>query len=743
MRNLTKVLCFALTLLMLLGLVACKPAGDNGDVTTGAQGGETNAPGGDGTEPEINWDEYFAKSTEIYNANLGEFYTAYKAAKEATDVSTRWALMAVAEAKLLEAAVMLPLGTNGGNYAISRVAPYTASTTLWGNDSDRFHNMIVVNESPLTAEQRTHLKELWNATTTTNGAIYEAAVKDYLTEQGFTFNRTYALGYSSDPQTWDAHATSRSADSEAIVNTYDGLIEYDSKNVMQPALATEWSVSEDGLTYTFKIRQGVKWVDSQGNELCELKASDFVAGMRHVLDAQGGLEYLLEGLLVNASEYIKGQVTDFTQVGVKAVDDYTLTYTLTAPATYFTSMLSYNCFAPLCESYYKSQGGVFGQDAYAAAAETMSYGTSPEKIAYCGPYVVSNCTAKNTIVFEKNEKYWNKDNINIDKIQWLFNDGQDTMKSYNDMKANTIAGAGLNANALQQAKTDKVPGTDKTYFEAYCYVSGTDATSFMAFFNLNRQQFQNGADGMLASAQDEDDATRINAAMQNVHFRRALVYSLDRAAYNAQSVGEELKLNSLRNSYTPANFVYLENEVTIKINNKDVTYPAGTAYGKVMQDQLDADGVLKVTVYDPEAENIGDGYDGWYNPEEAKEELKKAIDELKAAGITVDAKNKLTIDLPAYIGNATYYNRAMAMKKSLEACLTDDDGNSLVTVKFLGANTGTEWYNAGYYTDYGYEANYDIYDVSGWGPDYGDPQSYLDTFLPDTAGYMVKCIGIF
>ena len=50
---------------------------------------------------------------------------------------------------------------------------------------------------------------------------------------------------------------------------------------------------------------------------------------------------------------------------------------------------------------------------------------------------------------------------------------------------------------------------------------------------------------------------------------------------------------------------------------------------------------------------------------------------------------------------------------------------------------------AGYRTSYGYEANYDIYDVSGWGPDYGDPQSYLDTMLPLYAGYMTKCIGVY
>ena len=54
-----------------------------------------------------------------------------------------------------------------------------------------------------------------------------------------------------------------------------------------------------------------------------------------------------------------------------------------------------------------------------------------------------------------------------------------------------------------------------------------------------------------------------------------------------------------------------------------------------------------------------------------------------------------------------------------------------------------EKYYAGYYVNYGYEQNYDVYDVSGWGPDFGDPCSYLDTMLPDYEGYMTKCFGIF
>ena len=108
--------------------------------------------------------------------------------------------------------------------------------------------------------------------------------------------------------------------------------------------------------------------------------------------------------------------------------------------------------------------------------------------------------------------------------------------------------------------------------------------------------------------------------MQNVHFRRAIAMAFDRASYNAQSVGEDLKLNSLTNSYTPGKFVALEEDVTVEINGKSKTYPAGTYYGQIMQDQIDADGV-KITVWDPTADGgVGSstGFDGWYNVQNAQ-----------------------------------------------------------------------------------------------------------------------------
>lgn len=733
MKNLKRVLCALLALVMVLGFVGCK--NNNGDDKTTPAPNNTTKPAESvvpattvPTTP-LPTGDYNAMSEAIYDAQLGAFNTLYQAAKEEQNVSKRYALMAQAEAKLLEAAVLIPGTTNGGNYGLSRVAKRSASTVLWGNDSDRFHNVLVTTEL-ISAEDQTHLKAMWNEVRGTG--TYSQKATDYLKEKGYTLKDTYNMGYVGDPKTWDALATSRSADSEAIVNTYDGLVEYDNENELKPALAESWEVSEDGKTYTFHIRQGAKWVDAQGREVADVKADDFVAGMQHMLDAGGGLEYLVENIIVNALEYNKGDVTDFAEVGVKATDDNTVVYTLCQPTSYFITMLGYNVFAPMSRTYFESKGGVFGKDDYKTAVDagTVKYGQTVNDIAYCGPYTVTNHTAENTIVFQANPTYWNKDNITIKTLTWKYNDGQDPTKAYEDTKAGTLDGCGLSSASLEACKADG-------NFEKYCTVSDTDATSFVLFLNLNRNAYANVNDATKAvSTMTDDQKKRTDAAMLNVHFRRAIGMGLDIATYNGQVVGEELKLNSVRNSYTPGNFVALEEDVTIEINGESKTFAKGTYYGEIMQAQIDADGV-KIKVWDAENQT-SDGFAGWHNPANAYEELQQAITELKEFGVEISKDNPIVLDLPYFSGSDIYTNRAQTLKQSVEEAL-----QGCVMVNLVNCEKQEDWLYAGYLTETGKDSNYSLYDVSGWGPDYGDPATYLDTMLGDGAGYMAKCLGLF
>ena len=731
--NAKKILCLVLALVMALTAVAC---GNKEPAAT--QPAATQPAATDAAPEEVVYvdpyeeyaDDYDALSQAIYDDVLGEFYTVYEDAKAATSIAERYAKMAIAEAKLMTSGVFLPLGSNGGNYAISRVAPYTATSVLFGNDSYRYHNVVIANE-PIKTVERDELKAKWAELKGTG--TYEAFAKQYLTEKGYSLKDTYTLGYASDPQTWDALATSMAADAEAIVNTYDGLVEYDMENQLKGALAESWEVSADGLKWTFKIRQGQVWVDSQGRKVDDITADDFVAGMQHMLDSSDGLQYLVDGIIVNAGEYTNGDVTDFAEVGVKALDDYTLEYTLCQPTAYFDTMLGYGIFAPMSRKFYESKGGKFG-DAFDGEAADYTYGKTPNDIAYCGPYRVTNATAENTIVFEANKDYWNAANIGMKTITWLYNDGEIPTKAYDDMRAGVLDGCGLNSSSVEKAKTDGI-------FDEFAYVSACDATTFNAFVNLRRVATANFNDATaVVSPKTEEDVARWNAAMTNADFRLALAMAVDRGAYNAQVVGEDLKLTSLRNSYTPGNFVALPEEVTVSINGTDKTYPAGTFYGQIMQDQVTADGSALI-VWDPTAEGgagSSDGFAGWYNPEAAAASMAKAVEALAAEGIEITAENPIYLDLPTFVSSEAYKNRANAYKQSVESAL-----GGLVIVNLTECVDSKQWYYAGYYPSTGAEGNYDVCDLAGWGPDYGDPQSYLDTMLPQYSGYMTKSIGLF
>ncbi len=713
MRNLKKALCLLMATMMVASFAACGPA-------SGPSNNSNPSSGTADKKPTVETDDMV-----IYTTALGDYETALKAAQaEVKDVSLRYVLMAIAEAKLLESAVYLPTSSNGGNYAISRVAPYTVGNCLWGNDSYRYHQALVATE-PLTAAHRSEMKAKWNELKGTG--TYESWAKTYLADKGYTLKDTYTLSYPGDPETWDIHNTYLSADSEAIVNTFDNLIEYDSEGTMRPALAESWTVSDDGLTYTFKIRQGVTWVDSQGRKVADLKAEDWVTGMQHCLDT-GATSYLVDGVITGASAYLNGETTDFGEVGVKATDDYTLVYTLEQATPYFLSMFAYNPFAPLSKAYFTSKGGVLGLDNW-AAVEGIDYGKDKDNIAYCGPYLVSNATANNKIVFSANPSYWNADNINIKTLTWLFYDGEDPTKAYKDMKSGILDGSGLNSASLALAKTDGL-------FDTHAYVSATDATSFGCFFNLYRQGYALFNDETKAvSALTEDEKVKANSALQNVHFRRALAFAVDRVAYNAQVVGDEVAALSVINTYTPGNFVALEKDVTIDMNGTSKTFKAGTYYGEIMQAQLDADGV-KIKVWDPTAEEgagSSAGFDGWYNAANAKEELAAAVKEL---GYAIDKDNPVVLEMTYPSSVESYANRANAFKKSVEEAT---DG--AIIIKLLDTESMLDWYYSGYYCSTGAECDYNIYDCSGWGPDYGDPQTYLNT-LQAEIGDMIHVLGI-
>ena len=199
-------------------------------------------------------------------------------------------------------------------------------------------------------------------------------------------------------------------------------------------------------------------------------------------------------------------------------------------------------------------------------------------------------------------------------------------------------------------------------------------------------------------------------------------------------------LSLVQNSFTPGSFVTLSKDVTIEINGTATVFAAGTAYGAIVQAQLDADmGDKAMKVWDATAEGglgSSSGFDGWYNKTIALEYFEKALTALAAQGIEVSAENPIHIDYPVWYEYETYKNRAEALKQKIAETFGGKVVLDIVKVTQYG------WYFTGYYADGGADCNYDIYDCSGWGPDYGDPSTYLNTMKAVT-GDMVHMLGLY
>lgn len=738
-----KLVSLLLALVMVLSLAAC----GNGDKPTE----ESKAPVEGSTAPEeVAFVPYTYEDEAVYMGAMKEYYDLLTAAQELTDKDEMYVEMAKAEAKALTSGVLQIWRGDGGGYCMSRYVDKSVPTVLWGTDSSRFESALVTEEI-LTAEDRQELISMWAEQAGTG--TYEQSAKDFLAQKGYTLKSE--LGYwdfTLDPETWDVLSVWTNSVGDPVCGTVENLAKYDMENVLQPALAESWECSEDGLTWTFHIRPGQIWTDSQGRKIADIKADDWVASMQHFFDNYGssGAE-VLTPIIVNGDAYVNGDVTDFTEVGVKAVDDLTLEYHLNAPVPAFESMLTYcGFFAPLCRDYFTSQGGTFGVDDHVNG----NYGTSPENIAYCGPYRITSYTPTNSMVFEANDSYWNRDAMNVTKITWYYQDGNDPLKPYDDFMAGTLSRCVLGPSTIKKCQEDG-------NFDKYAIVSELEATTRVGYLNLNRQSFalfndptgcvsqmEHGSvdtidrdnEVYVADASIVDDAARTHVAMNNHNFRLALSMAWDRISYNALYAGEEVKELGIRNTYTPGNFVTLSKDVTTDINGTSTTFEKGTYYGAIVQAQIDADG-YPIKAWDPDANGglgSSDGFDGYYSVANCQEYLAKAAEELAAVGVEVSKENPIQIEYADPVFSEGGTNRAKAYKQSVE-----NASGGLIQVNLLPVQDNQQNNSTNYLISEGWENCIDVGIGTGWSADYADPASYLTLFLPYGNGYQTKNLGVW
>ncbi len=338
-------------------------------------------------------------------------------------------------------------------------------------------------------------------------------------------DQEYKTVYSGEITTLNYLVTTSENEFSLAANMVDTLMEYDKYGVAKPALATEWEESEDGLTWTFKLRDDVKWVTKDGEEYAETVAQDFVDSAKYILTSsnESGSANILYSVLENAEEYYNGEITDFEQVGVKAVDEKTLEYKLKSPTPYFESMLSYVAFFPVNGKFLEEMGD--------------SFGTDNETILYNGAYIMETFEPQTQRILVANEDYWDRENIYITKINQKYNKESDTL-SPELFARGEIDFSEISSDVIDQWMEDPAKKEQVR----------PDRTSFYTFFYALNFDPQFDA---------EYEPENWKKAVNNINFRKAMFHGLDREAAMLTAEPYNPK-QQLSNTITPRNFVDLD-----------------------------------------------------------------------------------------------------------------------------------------------------------------------------------------
>lgn len=496
----------------------------------------------------------------------------------------------------------------------------------------------------------------------------------------------YSSVYVTDLETLDYTFSSRKTNSDHYTNFVEGLLENDQYGNLKGDMAKSWEVSDDGLTYTYHLRKGVPWVDSEGNEYgADVTANDFVTGLKHAVDVQSETLYIVADSIKGLSDYIDGKTNDFSTVGVKAVDDYTVQYTLNKPEPFWNSKTTYGILYPINEEFLKSKGKDFGKP-------------TPDSILYNGPFILANNTAKSVIEYTKNESYWDPKNVHLDTVKWTYNDGSDPDGLFKSYENGELSLARVYPNSPGYKDVTKAYPDGVTW-------SQTGGSTYNLTFNFNRGTF----DATSKTTDKEKEDTQ--KAILDRNFRLAILFGFDKKSYNAQSVGEEGATKALRNTLVPADFVEI----------------GGKPYGDTVASKLkalDSDAFGDV--------NLSDGQDGYYNADKAKEYMEKAKTELEAKGVQFP----IHLDMPVEETSEISVNMVKSLKKSVETSLGSD--NVVVDIQLLNKD---KYLAATYQATTGKAGDFDITNASGWGPDYTDPSSYLNIY-DSRKGDMIHTLGL-
>ena len=437
----------------------------------------------------------------------------------------------------------------------------------------------------------------------------------------------YNATYTAEGSSLRYFYTPDTTDQRIAANTQDGLVEQDRFGRFVPSLAERWEASPDSKVWTFTLRKGVPWVDSKGQKTkYEITADDFVEGFRYVADPKNGIKNLskdIRRMIVGLNDYyldlvdfdagkIKDKTRDqllgnFAKVGVKALDTYTVQYTLARPTPYFLSFLVMELFLPVEKEFLASVGDNFG--------------ISKENLLFSGAYYISDWQRDKQIVLKANPLYWDAKSVTVKTVS--------LQKIVDPTITLQMFQRGELSSATLTAEQVKALAGTKWADNVFMAEPSTVTYWFVQNFTSANPEFK--------------------VFVNNLNFRKALYYGLDRA-----------KLNELDDPYQPA--ATLRNTVV----------PEQAAFDEKGKDYADY----------PEVKAIRDA-GNYYDKAKAQDYFRKALAEVtdgKGAikgvqSATVDWKPiaELKIDgkLPlqmvyVYLPGATETKRAFLFKAMLE-----------------------------------------------------------------------------
>ncbi len=474
---------------------------------------------------------------------------------------------------------------------------------------------------------------------------------------------------SRELETFNVLYSQRGEDFENLTNLVDGLLENDSKGQLVPAIAKEWGTEDNGITWTFKLREGVKWVDVNQNEKADCVAQDFATGLEWVLNyhknqaantsmpidmikgAEEYYEYTKSLSEAEAKALTAGEGSKFREmVGIATPDDYTVTYTCKTNKPYFDTLSTYSCLYPMSQAMVDELGGADGV-----------ISMNNENMWYNGCYTMTEYIQDNEKVYTKNEKYWDTESQRFDTVTFK-------MVESNDVAYQLYESGEVDYVDLTESNVKTISGDENHKFHNYMVDALPLKYSYQMHWNYNKNK------------EDGKPDVNWNTAIANESFRKSIYYGLDLTNYYKRyNAIDPLKVEN--NYYTMKGLVYTSD---------------GTDYVNLVHDKLklgESNGETPIR----------------YDAAKGAEYKKQAMEELGALGVT------FPVEFDYYIPakSQTALDTANVLKNSMESSLGKDYVQ--LNIKTFVTSQNKEVFTP----------RLQSFALAGWGADYGDPQNYL------------------